>query len=87
MNNLTEILIPLVNTIFDHTDMFLSSLSDAAFLKQPLFIYYFVIVSLTVKIAVWRKFACLFQSNKRTNLQPDKQLKTRILQNRKTNVI
>jgi hypothetical protein len=33
MNNLTEILIPLVNTIFDHTSMFLSSLSDAAVLS------------------------------------------------------
>jgi hypothetical protein len=32
MSNLVEILILLVNTIFDHANQFLTSLSDAVFL-------------------------------------------------------
>jgi hypothetical protein len=33
MNTLVEILISSVNTVFDHSDMFLTSLSDGGFLS------------------------------------------------------
>jgi hypothetical protein len=34
MNNLVEILILLVNTIFDHANQFLTSLSEAIFMPE-----------------------------------------------------